>query len=507
MNPDGNSDQKPYYRNLFLRSHQEKLKEIGLAGGTHEINKLMSRVYTTLNNAIDSTDIHHLNPFTIARDILIPRQELYFFVLTNWVKYVFIPSLNPRFADSLLIFGIGRIFSLYNDTGIQYCSDADLNFVVRNTVQDDGIVEIKKAVEILRKTILEKFNIIIESKPGFIIRTEQEIHDKLSSSDPHERMETILFYKSNESSLFVLHDNPMLHESIFSKIRQYPDSMLFTHYLGDNTSKPTITRIRAGRTKLPILVDQNKQTAMVSSVIGSKSFKINARRLALVHPDLYPGEWYFSIKYTVNRVYDYVSALLHQDYSLTEIGFTGVDDPDYRFICNTHALMLYLQELTHIKLDSFNDELSDHSYMSSQRFVLFIQVGGDGFYRVFENMIIKGGLLLLRQQKQYIHLKSCILLNNRDRVVESTDKEIESLISSNKLNYELEHHGYSTMKIRIPYSWADLGYFVFDTITERMISVVADKFLPSLAGLGMTGREIALYREMLRINVECRIND
>jgi hypothetical protein len=189
---------------------------------------------------------------------------------------------------------------------------------------------------------------------------------------------------------------------------------------------------------------------------------------------------------------------------MSDVGFTGPDDPDYLFIRNTHALMLYLQELTHIKLDSFNDELSDYSYMSSHRFVIFIRVGGDRFYKDFEGMIVKGGLLSFRQLKQFDHLKSCILQNNRERVIESTESDINSLIKSNGLTFELEHNGYNTKKITIPYSWADLGYFVFDTIAERMISVVAEKFLPSLSRMGMSDHEIAQYREMLRVNAECK---
>ena len=76
------------------------------------------------------------------------------------------------------------------------------------------------------------------------------------------------------------------------------------------------------------------------------------RRLVLFPKSLRisPPDWYFSMKYFVNRVYDYVCAMQNAGYSLEEIGFDRVSpelgvDPDYRFLRNAHRTMLYFQEL------------------------------------------------------------------------------------------------------------------------------------------------------------------
>jgi hypothetical protein len=204
------------------------------------------------------------------------------------------------------------------------------------------------------------------------------------------------------------------------------------------------------------------------------------------------------MKYFVNRVYDYVSSLRCQGYSLTDIGFDNDSDPDYLFICNAHALALYSQELIHDKLDTFN-VLSDASYMSSSRFIRFVQVAGKRFLENFEEMVIKGKILYQSEQKQYFHLKECVIQNNRERIIKRPRVGLPLF---------LERHGYdknfhkvdedsNDMIVCIPYTWADVGYFVYNSIANRMISVTGVKLVKALKKLGLPQKEIDLYQRML----------
>lgn len=491
---------KPVYTDALMRDKQKYLDENVQKLSIPELMKFLTQVNIVRSTVLGSTGIDRLNPLTVSKSILIPRQELYFFILYNWIKHIFIPSLGGQVSVNLFVFGIGRIFSSYNRTGVQHCTDADLNFVVSNSVSQEDCQKLREKVNGLVRVMAETFNIIVEVNHDFTVRSVKDVSDKIRSDNPKDCLEAILFYKCNEPGMFVLHDNSGLRESVFSRTRDFPDSLFFTNFIGVNISKPTLTRLRSEQVMLPLLPDNGNMKVSVSSVVGSKSFKRNARRLALIHPDLYPGEWFFSIKYTVNRVYDFVSALLFRGYSLPAIGFSGEDDFDYKFLCNAHALMLYLQELTHIKLNSYNDAFRDYSYMSSHRFEHFIKVSGDSFFKDFDEMVIKGGLLREGQRKQYVHLKTCIAQNKRDRVLDSTDTIIRSLAEKNKLRYDVEHHDKMRKKVCVPYTWSDLGYFVFDSITERIVSILEIKIVPMLESLGMPEREIALYRKMLNIN-------
>jgi hypothetical protein len=487
---------KPLYANKTLSDHQAFLD--GNAGVLDRaaIIQFICAVFTTRSSALRSVNIDRLDPKAVSEHILIPRQKLYTFILYNWIRFIFIPAVGEDIAGKILIFGIGRIFSSYNDTGIQHCTDADIDFVADNSLSKDNLVLLKTYVSIFKREIAENFNILVEVNPVFTVLTVAEIERMIQSNDPSISQSAVNFYKCNESGMFVLHENKRIRESVFSTARKYPNSLFFTYFIGINISKPNVLRIYSGDSELPLISVKQSYKQSTSSVIGSKKFKITARRLSTLHEDIFPGEWYFSTKFSVNRIYDYISAMNRVGYSLNEIGFTGVDDADYRFICAAHSFMLYLQEVTYHKLDSFNDEMNDYTYMSSDRFEKFVKISGDAFFRDFDEYIIKGGLLKERQRKQYIRLRNCILQNNRDRVIDGNTEFVSRLAQEHKLHHDVDHMDNTRVKICIQYTWADIGYFVFDSISDRVIAIIRDKFIPPLTSFGITDTEITAYRRM-----------
>ena len=102
--------------------------------------KFINDVFLAKNRAIRDLDFRTLDPKSIEDDYLRPRKDLSSFVLRNWVNGVFLPSLKPDLTGELFLFGLGRMFSAYNDVGVQSCSDADLTFVLTDAVDRKSVV-------------------------------------------------------------------------------------------------------------------------------------------------------------------------------------------------------------------------------------------------------------------------------------------------------------------------------------------------------------------------------
>ena len=164
---------------------------------------------------------------------------------------------------------------------------------------------------------------------------------------------------------------------------------------------------------MPIGLDGSCDKAEVTSVIGSRAFSLYCRRRFPLGLFVSPPEWYFSMKYFVNRVYDYVCAMRVHGRSLAEIGFDAprkVDgvDPDYRFLRNAHKLMLHLQELVRTRIGAYGVEV-DYSWMSASRFKRLVDIDGDGFRRDFDAMVLDGGLLMPSEAERYRDLRGRVL--------------------------------------------------------------------------------------------------
>jgi hypothetical protein len=467
----------------------------GRGAGEAEVERFIHAVYVEKNRAIRNQDFSKLDPATVAEDYLLPRRDLCFFVVYNWLRHVFLPSLEAATLEGMLVFGIGRLFSSYNDTGVQRSTDADINIVVRDDLPAAPRAELVRRLRDLKKTLLEKFRINLELDSSFSVLGAGEIRARLRSKDAATKLKSLLFYKSNAASLHVIKDEEALRRAVFAPVEGLPDALLFENFLGLANPGTSFTRILSGHTRLPILADGSCERVEVETAIGARSFSQHWRRFFPPALCISPPEWHFSMKYCVNRVYDYVCAMQNLGHSLEEIGFTERSpelgtDLDYRFLRNAHRMMLYFQELEELVMRSFNTE-ADFSYVSRSRFMRFMEIDGDKFRRDFSDMAVKGDLLRASEKTAFRNLKRKIETRARDRYV--TGKVAMLMLLPPGFAYETVFKDKTDFKIRVPYTWSDLGYFVFDAVASRMERIVMGKIVPTLAELGMPEGEHLRY--------------
>lgn len=469
--------------------------------GTEALKKFLRSVYVRKNREIRNQDFLKLNPATLAEDYLLPRRDLSFFILDNWLRHVFLASLRPETAHGMLVFGLGRLFSSYNDTGVQRSTDADINIIVRDDMSPARRAEIAEKLALTRKELLENFRISLEVNESFTILRLKDVQKRLASANADTRLRNLLFYKSICGSFWLIKDEEMLRSAVFSPIQRLPDVFLFENFLGLANPGTTFTRLLSGHVRLRIIADGSRERVEVSTIIGSRAFAQRWRRRFAPSLCISPPEWHFSMKFLVNRVYDYVCAMRHRGYSLEEIGFSEVSselgaDPDYLFLRNAHRLMLYLQELEELVMRSFSLEV-DYSYVSRSRFMRFMEIDGDAFKRNFVDMAMKGGLLVESEKRAFRVLKRKIETKARDRYAMGRTGELKLLPPD--FRFETVFKDKTDFKIRVPYSWSDLGYFVFDSVASRMTRVVLGKIVPTLVGYGMPAGE---YRRYLGLAAE-----
>jgi hypothetical protein len=478
---------------------QERFDALVAGGGDPEARKAFIRaVYVEKNREIRNQDFQRLNPSTVAEDYLLPRRELFFFILDNWLSSIFLPSLRPETAEALFVFGLGRIFSSYNDTGVQRSTDADINVVMRNDLPAAGRKEIAEKLWLLRRELLEYFKLNLEIDESFTLLREKDVLKRLWTADEETKLRSLLFYKSNSRSIRIIKDEEEIRGSIFAPLESLTDALLFENFLGFANPKITFMKLLSDRAPLPIMADGSPERIEVASVIGSRNFALRWQHVFPKSLRISPPDWYFSMKYFVNRVYDYVCAMQNAGYSLEEIGFDRVSpelgvDPDYRFLRNAHRTMLYFQELEEMAAQSFSADC-DYSYVSRSRFLRFTEIHGDKFKSDFADIALKGDLLLHSEKLCFRALKRKIEAKSRDRYVVGKTAVLGLLPAD--FRYETVFRDKSDFKIRVPYSWADLGYFAFDAIAARMARLVTGRLVPPLAGLGMPSGEHRRYLEL-----------
>lgn len=447
--------------------------------------KFITDVFLAKNRAIRDLDFHTLDPRSIEDNYLRPRKDLSSFVLRNWVNGVFLPSLKPDLAEKLFLFGLGRMFSAYNDVGVQSCSDADLNFVLSDEVSPSGRAALDRELKKLRKEAYDRFGILIEIHPEYTIQDVRSVSAALTHPDPERRLGAALFYKSNEKSIFVFKDHPELRVQVFSKVSALPDSCLFEHFLGLRSAKNSFMKIRMDKKPLTILEEYTCEQIQTRAVIGSRAFGRYCYTVFRKVPFASPPVWYFSMKYFVNRVYDYVCAMRNVGYGLSQIGFDSEDsrgspDPDYLFLRNAHKLMLYLQELIQMSMGSFGMDC-DYSYISRSRFLKFMEIDGEKFRKNFQELVLGGGLLPPTAREKYLRLKRKIEEKSRDRIVHCDEEDLKAFPEG--FRYETIDRDSARRRIWVPYSWADLGFFVFNVIAVRIGQIVDTRLVPPLARL------------------------
>jgi hypothetical protein len=487
------------YSDAGFASLQDDFDALVAGGAGPEARKAFIRsVYVGKNREIRNQDFLRLNPATVAEDYLLPRKELFFFILDNWLASIFLPSLRPETADAMFVFGLGRIFSSYNDTGVQRSTDADINVVVRNDMSAEGRKEIADKLGLLKRELLEHFKLNLEIDESFTLLREKDVLKRLWAADEGSKLKSLLFYKSNSRSIRIIKDEEEIRGSIFAPLESLTDALLFENFLGLANPKTTFMKLLSDRAPLTIMADGGSERLEISSVIGSRNFALRWQHMFPKSLRISPPDWYFSMKCFVNRVYDYVCAMQNSGYSLAQIGFDRVSpelgvDPDYRFLRNAHRMMLYFQELEEMAAQSFSANC-DYSYVSRSRFLGFTEIHGDKFKSDFADIALKGDLLLHSEKICFRALKRKIEAKSRDRYVVGKTAVLGLLPAD--FRYETIFRDKTDFKIRVPYSWADLGYFVFDAIASRMAGLVTLRLVPPLAGLGMPPGEHRRYLEL-----------
>ena len=484
------------YHDPDFAMHEKSLDDMARSGaGGAEAAAYIRRVYVERNRSIRNADFRHLEPKTVEEDYLLPRRDLSRFVVANWVSRVFIPSLKPALACEIFLFGLGRLFSAYNDLGVQHCTDADINVIVSDSVPRAGLESLAAALRALKAELLEHFGIDFEFNPEYTILPERTVIGRLGHPDDRARLECTVFYKSNERSIDVIKDHGGIRENVFSRVRHLPDSKLFENFLGLGAGRTTYAKLRTDREPLVVEDDVSGERLKVRTVVGSRAFGLYCRRSLPYGLFVSPPEWHFSMKYFVNRVYDYVCAMQNLGHGLAEIGFDrpgagGEPDPDFLYLRGAHKLMLYLQEILQLGTATFSSRC-DYSYMSRGRFLRLMELDGDKFRGDFGEMVASGGLLQASELQKYRALLRKIESKARDRFVRLDAGERARLPPG--FRYEVTSRGADECVVCVPFSWGDLGFFVFSTIASRIARIVEGRLLPALPGLGMPREEYGAY--------------
>jgi hypothetical protein len=277
------------YHGNFYDSCQEKLLSAASRGmGPERIEAFLVGLYLDEAKKINTGDIGKVTINTIEQRILKPRQDLYRFILINWIRLLFVPTLPPELRDNLLIFGIGRIFSAYSDIGVQYCTDADLNFVLADGVSKSHVEDLCRRVRALQQRMWDLFTIIVEVDSSFTVLRVKDVLSRLSRGDDRARVASSLFYKANEKSLQVILPNEPIMDEVFSLASGKPDSLIFENFIGRNPAKPTYQRIRSDEVPLKVVSDDTQESEVAHNLIGSGKFARECRLLSSYHPELHP---------------------------------------------------------------------------------------------------------------------------------------------------------------------------------------------------------------------------
>lgn len=413
-------------------------------------------------------------PKNISFDRLRYRKDLYFFVIKNWTTHIFLPSIDNALRDNMLMFGLGRIFSSYNLIGAQLSSDFDFNIIVSDIIDKIQIEDLYQKLVEMKEFFFIEFRIVMEINPEFSLLYLSQVIEGL------EDIKNKMFYKSIDNSFFLFQDNQEIRNSVFKKVEPLPDSYVFEHLLGLQSAKPTILKINRGD-PLAIIPDRGDAVVNTKAVIGSNTFSKYIRQYYPREEVISPFVWVFSMKFSVNRVYDYICIMQNKGYSIKQL---GLEEYEFNYLENAHKMMLILQEIKQqqFQRECFNKHC-DFSYFSKERFDDFMNYQNTEFFNDFELMMLNKGLVNKPRLKElYYKVKEGIIeKKNHYFWVEPKKQEIIQ-----KHDYTLiEKHQNGSIRVSIPYCWSDLGFFVFSVIAFRIEEIVINKMYPAVTKISL----------------------
>ncbi|MBN2736157.1 MAG: hypothetical protein JXR70_04190 [Spirochaetales bacterium] len=395
--------------NLVFKKNQKEIDDLGADDQVRILNYLKDLKQRTLLNTIDKAPLFSSDGHSKLRLL----HELYFFTVKNYVEKIFLASLEPKIRQNIFMFAFGRLFSRVNDIGVQACTDFDFNIVF-----DDSIVSKKDKIMAplleMKEILWREFSIEAEVNPKFSVISFSELQSRFSG-DGRKSLQYVLFYKSIEKNYFVFVENKRIRDFIDQHIAELNDLLVFEQFLGLFSShRNSFFRIKRGEA-LEIIPDNDTRHQKVYNVIGSIPFRRKLKSGNLIVMSPIPEDWYFSMKYMVNRVYDYVCAMLAKGVSLSGI---GLEDHDYLYIREANLIMLILQELKFNQLSTerfgVQHQLYDFSYISSKRIHFFSSIHPVQFQAALKRIIYELNVVprvddfdridALFKKKKYIHV-------------------------------------------------------------------------------------------------------
>ncbi|MDR1452408.1 MAG: hypothetical protein LBJ25_00325 [Candidatus Margulisbacteria bacterium] len=347
-----NAERADFQTAIQGKNHDEKLE-------------ILKNKYTTFNN--EMADLQNIT-YDEPQIKLLHTKLLKEFVIKTYVEDIMLPELFAKhegLEDSMFMFGFGRLLSEYNKLGASTSSDMDSNVIVGSVadfdisnavVCDEKYVDaMTKAIELAQKE-LAQCDIELENNPEFTVRSFEDFEDAImlngreSPAEARQKQLNTQFYLSIQNEYYTFYAPTKTNEhgetiegTFLSRIEtardlsdQDPVRAIFDETL--NVSGKYSIEIIHGKTimsnrGLPIDKDINGNDIRVSEVIGSGKER--------------QDNWYFSMKYTVNRFYDFLPKVNSYNdkhpkdkISLADIGLTYEDE---LFIKNMNHLMQALQ--------------------------------------------------------------------------------------------------------------------------------------------------------------------
>ena len=103
----------------------------------------------------------------------------------------------------------------------------------------------------------------------------------------------------------------------------------------------------------------------------------------------------------INRIYDYVSLMLHIGYSLKEIGLI---ETDMKYLRKAHTMMLAFQEIKYEKLDLIRfgatHEKCDFTYIYNNEFIDSLSRSSTKYIDYFQEIMIKHQVIPYPEERQ-----------------------------------------------------------------------------------------------------------
>ncbi|GBR75646.1 hypothetical protein NO2_0300 [Candidatus Termititenax persephonae] len=269
------------------------------------------------------------------------------FLLKTFIEEIFLPDLfdkYPRLENSMFMFGFGRLLSENNKLGASAGSDMDSNVIVGSgqgtgsiICENEADVEtIKQELKIAQEVLDAYLHLNMEIDDEFTVRSFDEFEESISpegknlENDPEKSTQFYIsilrdYYQFHEPNERIILD---FHNAINISAKKFdissPIQAIFEENLNDS-SKYSIGMAH-GDDPLPL---GNKR--YTDKVIGSGNEQ--------------PDNWYFSMKYTVNRFYDFLYKLESLKGTPDEVSLSavGLSEKDALFIKNVNNMMLALQ--------------------------------------------------------------------------------------------------------------------------------------------------------------------